>query len=78
MTALEILKRLNTKDCNGLQLTKRSGLLSSTWLLYKKEGHYFYFDISEQISFDMNHMYTDKEWADDFSKAYFTIDLEVA
>lgn len=76
MKTHEILSRLKIKSEMGLQLTKRNGLLSSTWLIYLKDGFYYYFDISEKIIFDENHKYSEEQFLEQFENSYFEIDCE--
>lgn len=76
MKTHEILSRLKIKSEIGLQLTKRNGLLSSTWLIYLKNGFYYYFDISEKIIFDENHKYSEEQFLEQFENSYFEIDCE--
>ena len=76
MNTSEILSRLKIKSETGLQLTKRNGLLSSTWLIYLRNGFYYYFDISEKIIFDENHKYSEEQFLKLFENSYFEIDYE--
>ncbi|PHS66847.1 MAG: hypothetical protein COB12_05280 [Flavobacterium sp.] len=76
MNTSEIISRLKIKSEIGLQLTKRNGLLSSTWLIYLKNGFYYYFDISEKIAFDENHKYSEEQFLEQFKNSYFEIDCE--
>lgn len=46
MKIKEIIENLNLNEFKGLQLTKKRGVLKSTWLLYKKDEFYYYFDIN--------------------------------
>ncbi|MEI6864643.1 hypothetical protein [Flavicella sp.] len=76
MNTPEILSILKCNSEIGLQLTKRNGLLNSTWLIYLKNGFYYYFDISEKISFDENHKYSEEQFLKQFKNSYFEIDCE--
>ncbi|HLF52538.1 hypothetical protein [Flavobacterium sp.] len=77
MTIKEIALKLNKKTTCGFEITKRKGVLTSTWLLYKKRTHYYYFAINEKIIFDENHKYTLEELVEAFQNSYFEIDSEV-
>ncbi len=76
MTALEVIKQLNSSSERGLQLTKRKGVLNSTWLIYLEEDFYYFFDIVESITFNENHKYSEEEFLKEFEKSYFEIDCE--
>jgi hypothetical protein len=79
MTIVGVIESLgrNKKPRNGLQLTKRKGILTSTWVLYKQKSDYYYFDICEDFIFDENHRYTYVELLEEFKNDYFEIDMEV-
>jgi hypothetical protein len=77
MTIKEIALQLGRKTISGFEITKRRGVLTSTWLLYKKEKYYYYFDVNEKISFDENHKYTLEELEMEFHDSNFEIDLEI-
>ena len=72
----EILSKLKIKPVVGLQLTKRKGLLNSTWIIYLKNGFYYFFDISEKITFDKKHRYSKEQFIKDYENSYFEIDCE--
>nr|WP_315141015.1 hypothetical protein [uncultured Flavobacterium sp.] len=76
MTIKEIALKLNEKINDGFEITKRKGVLTSTWLIYKKSKHYYFFDINEKIIFDENHKYSLKELDKEFQNSYFDIDCE--
>ncbi|GEC70660.1 hypothetical protein SAMN05443543_102287 [Flavobacterium flevense] len=61
----------------GFQITKSSGLFTSTWLIYTKENYYYYFDISEEIIFDENHRYSLEEIRKELNNNYYQIDCEI-
>lgn len=77
MTIKEIVLQLDKKISCGFQITKRRGILTSTWLIYKREKYYYYFDINEKIIFDENHKYSLEELEAEFQNLYFEIDYEI-
>lgn len=77
MNIKEIALQLNKKVTCGFEITKIKGVLTSTWLIYKKGKHYYYFDINEKIIFDENHKYSIEELVEEFKNSYFEIDCEV-
>ncbi|MDI5895413.1 hypothetical protein [Flavobacterium algoritolerans] len=78
MTIKEIALQLGKKTISGFEITKRRGVLTSTWLLYKKEKYYYYFDVNEKIIFDENHKYSLEELEIEFQNLYFEIDCEIS
>jgi len=76
MTAFEVLNQLNSSSERGFQLTKRNGILNSTWLIYLEEDFYYYFDIVESIIFNEKHKYSEDEFLKEFENSYFEIDCE--
>lgn len=78
MTIKEIALQLSKKAISGFEITKRRGILTSTWLLYKKEKYYYYFDVDEKIIFDENHKYSLEELEIEFQNSYFEIDCEIS
>jgi hypothetical protein len=77
MTIKEIALELSKKTIIGFEITKRRGVLTSTWLLYKNEKYYYYFDINEKIIFDENHKYSVEELEMEFKNLYFKINCEI-
>ncbi|WP_291098751.1 MULTISPECIES: hypothetical protein [unclassified Flavobacterium] len=77
MTIKEIVLQLDKKTSCGFQITKRRGILTSTWLIYKRENYYYYFDINEKIIFDENHKYSLKELEAELQNLYFEINCEI-
>ena len=77
MTIKEITIELEKSPNQGLELTKRKGILNSTWCIYKRENHFYFFDISENFIFDENHEYTLKELMEEFENGYFEIDCVI-
>ncbi len=78
MKIQEIVEKLNTsKKHIGFQLSKRNGLLNTTWLLYKKNEAYYFFDINQKIEFNDNYKYSSFELLKEFEKSNFEIDLSI-
>ena len=62
MKIQEILVKLDTENKYiGFQLSKRNGLINSTWLLYKKDLAYYFFDINQKIEFNDANKYSSSE-----------------
>lgn len=61
----------------GLELTKRKGILTSTWVIYSIEKMYYYFDINEDFIFDYDHSYTYEELCEEFKNDFFQIDTSL-
>lgn len=76
MNAIEVLDTFENSNVTGLQLSKKIGILSSTWLIYLKDNFFYYFDINDQIEFSNRYKYSKTEFIEDFKNAYFEIDCE--
>lgn len=74
MTIKEITIELKKLPNKGLELTKRKGILTSTWCIYEKDSHYFVFDINEEFVFDSNHKYIFEELISEFQDTHFEIE----
>jgi hypothetical protein len=74
MDIYQIINHFTFKNTKGLQLSKKSGILNSTWLLYKKNEYYFYFDINQKIEFIDRYKYAENEIIEEFNNSFFTID----
>ncbi|MES2558667.1 MAG: hypothetical protein V4590_02935 [Bacteroidota bacterium] len=77
MNITEILEKLDARKSAGFQLRKRNGFLTSTWLIYKRKGFYYYFDIAQRVEFVDAYKYTKVELIDLFDGHWFEIDLGV-
>jgi hypothetical protein len=53
MTISEILNELDNSNGKGFQLSKRKGVLNSSWLIYKRKEFYYYVDINQDIEFNL-------------------------
>jgi len=78
MKIQEILEKLDSEKKNiGFQLSKKKGFIITTWLLYKKEKDYYFFDINQNIEFIDTYKYSKKEALIEFEKSNFEIDLPI-
>ena len=77
MNIKEVINVLNTSKIEGLQLAKKNGMLSSTWVLYKRGKSYFYFDINQKIEFVDCYKYSEIELVREFQKSNYSIDLVI-
>lgn len=75
MKILEIITKLKTNKLQGFQLEKRNGILTSTWLIYKKKGFYYYFDINQKIEFTDEYKYSEEEILAEFKNVNYEIEL---
>jgi len=78
MKIQEIIEKLDSeKEYIGYQLSKRNGLINSTWFLYKKDMAYYFFDINQKIEFIDTYKYTKPEVLIEFKKSNFEINLPI-
>ncbi len=75
MNINEVINVLNSNKVDGLQLSKRNGIISSTWLLYKKLNSFYYFDINQKIEFIDEYKYTQEELINEFKNSNYNIEL---
>lgn len=64
----EIITELKNSKSQGFQLEKRNGILTSTWLIYKKNEFYYYFDINQKIEFTIDYKYSEEEIVNELKK----------
>lgn len=76
MTIDELILILEKKANCGFEITKRKGLLTSTWEIYRRNNFFYFFDVNEKITFDENHKYSREELIEEFKNSYFKIDYE--
>jgi hypothetical protein len=69
-----IIQELNKNDVQGLQIEKQKGILTSTWLIYKLNGKYYYFDINQKIEFVKQYCYSEEELINEFKNAEYNIE----
>jgi hypothetical protein len=74
MKIQDIITKLDSSTSMGYQLSRRNGILNSTWLLYKTKGFYFYLDINQKIEFIDRYKYTREELINEFQDSFFTIE----
>jgi hypothetical protein len=72
-----IIELRNTKS-QGFQIKKRNGIITSTWLIFKKNGFYYYFDINQKIEFIDKFKYTLQEILDENKNANYEIELSIS
>lgn len=77
MNIAEVITELEKSETKGFQLAKISGLLHSTWLIYKKEGFFYFFDINQKIEFTDGYRYTRMELLKEFKSAEFRLELSI-
>ncbi|WP_418603674.1 hypothetical protein [Hwangdonia sp.] len=78
MKAEELIKQFDKINANGFQLSKRKGILTSTWLLYQKNQFYYFFDIVDKIVFNDSHKYSKDEFIEEFKNSHFEIDCVIS
>ena len=71
MNIVQIIEKLEQAQPFGLQITKRRGYLSSTWLLYKHHSAYYFFDINQKVEFNARYRYTAEELSAEMAGAWF-------
>lgn len=77
MKIKEIIIELKNNKSEGFQLQKRNGILTSTWLIYKKKEFYYYFDINQKIEFTDDYKYSEEEILTEFKDVIFEIELSI-
>lgn len=78
MKIQEVIEKLDSEDKYiGFQLSKRNGIINTTWLLYKKEMAYYFFDINQKIEFVNAYKYSKSEMLIEFEKSNFEIELSI-
>lgn len=77
MKIQEIIAEIKNSKSKGFQLIKKNRMLTSTWLFYKKDGFYYYFDINQKIKFIDAFRYSEKEVLQEFENSVFEIDLTI-
>jgi hypothetical protein len=77
MNIKDVIKTINSDKIAGLQLSKRLGIISTTWLLYKKNEVFYYFDINQKIEFTDSFKYSEEELITEFPNSNFEIELTI-
>ncbi|WP_396151919.1 hypothetical protein [Flavobacterium sp.] len=77
MKIREIIDTLKKSEYKGFQIEKRVGILTSTWLIFKQNEKYFYFDINQKIEFVERYCYSEIELLKEFKNANFSIEENI-
>lgn len=77
MKIQEIIYELNKYKNKGFQLEKQNGILTSTWLVYKRKNKFYYFDINQKIEFIKEYCYTEIELTIEFNHCNYNIELAI-
>lgn len=77
MEIKEVLEEMKAKNFEGVQLTKKNGIITTTWLLYKRGNYFYYFDINQSIEFMEYSRYSEDELIKELEHGFFRIDTEV-
>ena len=64
-----IIDNLKKSNSIGMQIEKRNGIITSTWLIYKRREKYYYFDMNQKIEFTKEYCYTESELLAEFANA---------
>ena len=74
----QIIDNLKISNSIGLQIEKRNGILTSTWLIYQKKDKFYYFDINQKIEFIKEYCYSESELLTEFANANYTIEGHIS
>lgn len=77
MNITDLLTVLKKAHFAGFQISKKNGLLTSTWLLYKRGDFYYFFDINQTIEFTERYKYSESELTAEMQGGAFAIDAPV-
>jgi hypothetical protein len=77
MNITDLISQLNKMNVSGFQISKKNGLLTSTWLIYKHGDFYYFFDINQKIEFTERYKYSESELTAEMQGGIFRIDLDV-
>jgi hypothetical protein len=78
MKIFDLITELRNTKSQGFQIKKRNGIITSTWLIFKKNGFYYYFDINQKIEFIDKFKYTLQEILDENKNANYEIELSIS
>lgn len=73
----EVINKLNNSKSKGFQIEKRYGILTSTWLIFKVDRFYYYFDINQKIEFLKEYRYSKEEILLELKDSNFEIDFSI-
>jgi hypothetical protein len=74
MNIQEIINNLKKGESEGLQIQKQNGILTSTWLIYKRKDGNYYFDINQKIEFTKKYCYSEGELLARFANFNYIIE----
>jgi hypothetical protein len=74
MNIQEIIDNLKKGESEGLQIQKQNGILTSTWLIYKRKDGYYYFDINQKIEFTKKYCFSEVELLARFANFNYIIE----
>jgi hypothetical protein len=74
MNIQQLIDNLKKSKCEGFQIQKQNGIITSTWLIYKTKNKYYYFDINQKLEFIERYSYTENEILSEFKNANFNIE----
>lgn len=74
MNIQQLIDNLKISKSEGFQIQKRNGIITSTWLIYKRKNKYYYFDINQKLEFIERYSYTENEILSEFKNANFNIE----
>lgn len=77
MTITDLISQFNKTNVRGFQISKKNGLLTSTWLLYKRGDFYYFFDINQKIEFTDRYKYSESDLTAVIQGGVFRIDLYI-
>jgi hypothetical protein len=77
MRMKEVIEEMVAKGYEGVHLTKKNGIITTTWLLYKRGIYFYYFDINQSIEFMEYSRYSENELIEELEHGSFRIDTEV-
>ena len=77
MKITALISQLKKTNVSGFQISKKNGLLTSTWLLYKRGDFYYFFDINQKIEFNERYKYSESELINEMRDGAFRIDVLV-
>lgn len=74
----EIINELQSNKIHGFQIFKRNGILTSTWLIYKKDSFFYFFDINQRIEFLDIYKYSKNEIIQELDGFAYSIELAIS
>lgn len=74
MNIQQLIDNLKNSKSEGFQIQKRNGIITSTWLIYKRKNKYYYFDINQKLEFIERYSYTENEILLEFENGNFNVE----